>query len=248
MADGKLILFSRQGDNERVQCLDAASSKAIWSADYPTAYQDDFGFDDGPRATPSIDGNHVYTFGAEGSLRCWDLGSGKPLWAIDTTAQFHQSKGFFGMACSPLIEGDAVILNVGGRGAGVVAFDKGSGKVMWQATDDEASYASPVAATFGGKRYVLALTRSGLDAFEPTGGRVLFRFPWRSPMNASVNAATPLVIDDRVFVSASYETGAALLRFREAGPEKIWSGDDILSNHYARGKNELVCVDLRAKP
>lgn len=233
-AGGKVILFHRVGEVERVECMEAKTGKPVWSAEYPTTYQDDFGFDEGPRAMPTIAGERVYTFGAEGALHCWDLATGKSVWAVDTKKQFATGKGFFGMVCSPLVEGNAVILNIGGGdGAGVVAFDKDSGKLLWKATDDEASYSSPVAATIHGKRYVLVFTRAGLVGIDPPGGKVEFRFPWRSRMNASVNAATPLVINDLVFISASYNTGAALLRIDEKGPEKIWSNDNAMSNHYA---------------
>lgn len=259
---GKLILFHRIGDKESVECLDAKNGNRIWVADYPTHYQDDFGFDEGPRATPTIVEGKVYTFGAEGMLNCWDLATGKNLWRMDTKDQFTAAKGFFGLACSPLVEGNAVIVNIGGgQGAGVVAFDKSSGKPIWKATDDEASYSSPIAATFNGKRYVLVFNREGLVALDPASGKVFFRFHWRSRENASVNAATPLVIGADVFISASYGTGAALLRFKESGPEPIWSGDDILSNHYATsvyhdgflygfdGRQEMTprlrCVELK---
>lgn len=262
VASGKLILFHRLGDNETVECLDARTGKGLWTSAYPTHYQDDFGFDEGPRATPTIADAKVYTFGAEGMLSCWDFASGKRLWQIDTKDQFTAPKGFFGLACSPLVEGDAVIVNIGGgKGAGIVAFDKSSGKLLWKATDDEASYSSPIAATFNGKRYILVFDREGLVALSPTDGKVFFNFHWRSHSNESVNAATPLVIGDDVFISASYGTGAALLHFRESGPEVLWSGDEILSNHYATsvyhdgflygydGRQEsgpnLRCVDAR---
>lgn len=233
VADGKLILFHRLGDKEVVECLDAATGNRAWSADYPTAYQDDFGFDEGPRATPAVGNGKLYTHGAEGVLHCWDLATGKRVWRVDTKKELGAGKGFFGPACSPLVEGGAVILNVGGKGAGVVAFDRATGKVLWRATDDEAGYSSPVAATVAGKRRVFALTRAGLVGLEPATGEVAFQFPWRSRQHASINAATPLVIDDLVFISASYGTGAALLRVGGTGPEKVWSSDEALSSHYA---------------
>ena len=234
VAAGKLILFHRLADKETVECLDAHTGARVWISDYPTHYQDDFGFDEGPRATPTITDGKIFTFGAEGMLSCWDFSTGKLIWQVDTKDQFTAAKGFFGLACSPLVEGDAVIVNIGGgKGAGIVAFDKTAGKLLWKATDDEASYSSPVAASFNGKRYVLVFNRAGLVALDPGSGKVDFSFPWRSRTRESVNAATPLVIGDEIFISASYGTGAAMLRFHEAGPKTIWSGDEILSNHYA---------------
>jgi outer membrane protein assembly factor BamB len=235
VADGKLILFHRVSDEEVVECLAADTGNPLWTSKYPTAYRDDFGFDEGPRSTPAIYRGRVFTFGAEGKLHCWDFASGKDVWSVDTLAKFKQDKGFFGMACSPLVEGEAVVLNVGGRdGAGVVAFDRGSGNVLWKATKDEAGYASPVAATLGGHRYVLSFNRAGLVALDPKDGAVRFSFPWRSRSHASVNAATPLVVGDSVFLSASYGTGAVLLKIgADAKPQAAWSGDESLSNHYA---------------
>jgi outer membrane protein assembly factor BamB len=235
VSDGKLVLFHRVGDDEVVDCLAANTGERRWASKYPTSYRDDFGFDEGPRSTPSIDRGRVFTFGAEGKLHCWDFESGKDLWSVDTRAKFKQDKGFFGIACSPLVEGDAVVLNVGGRnGAGVVAFDRNNGNVLWKATSDEAGYASPVAATVAGRRYVLSLTRAGLVALDPKDGAVRFTFPWRSRSHASVNAATPLIVGDTIFLSASYGTGAVLLRVGVGDkPQEVWSGDDSLSNHYA---------------
>ena len=123
VSGGKLVLFHRLGDKETVECLDARTGNRIWIADYPTHYQDDFGFDEGPRATPTIVDGKIYTFGAEGMLNCWDLASGKNLWRVDAKDQFTAAKGFFGLACSPLVEGNAVIVIVGSENAGIVAFD-----------------------------------------------------------------------------------------------------------------------------
>ncbi len=132
-----------------------------------------------------------------------------------------------------------------------MAFDKASGRVVWKSTDDEAGYASPVAATIHDRRYAIFFTRAGLVAADPTNGSVQFQFPWRSADNASVNAATPLIIDDTIFLSACYGTGAVLLRVKGNGVEKIWSGDDILSNHYAtsvRRGDFLYGIDGRCDP
>jgi outer membrane protein assembly factor BamB len=231
---GKLILFHRTGDKETVECLDARTGKEIWKGDYPTTYRDDFGFDEGPRATPAIAESRVFTFGAEGMLSGWNLESGAKEWSVDTKAQFRAGKGFFGVACSPLVDGNAVVVNIGGKdGAGIIAFDKATGKVVWRATDDEASYSSPVAATVNGQRRVFVITRDALVALNPSDGKIAFHYPWRPPMHASVSAAAPLVIGDQIFISASYGTGATLLRFREPEPEKLWSTDEALSCHYA---------------
>jgi len=240
VAAGKLILFHRLEDKETIECLDAKTGKRRWSFSYPTAYRDDFGFDEGPRATPAIAGGQVFTYGAEGILTCLDFEKGTKLWSVNTRNEFHAGKGFFGIACSPLVEGTAILLMVGGReGAGIVAFNKTNGSVLWKATSDEASYSSPVAATIHGSRYALFLTRTHLCAIEPGNGKVSFQFPFTPPMRNSVSAATPLVFEDLVFLSASYGTGAALLKLGTNAPQKLWSDDETLSNHYATS----VCRD-----
>jgi outer membrane protein assembly factor BamB len=185
-------------------------------------------------------------------LTCVKMADGSLIWQVDTKKEFHPRKGFFGVGCSPLVEGDAVLLNVGGAGgAGLVAFDAGTGHVLWKTSNDEASYSSPAAATVRQRRYVFFFTRAGLLAVNPADGTVQFHFPWRSTMNASVNAATPVIIDDTVFLSACYGTGAVLLRVRDKGVETVWSGDDILSNHYATSvcdRDFLYGIDGRADP
>jgi hypothetical protein len=110
--------------------------------------------------------------------------------------------------------------------------------VIWTSTDHEASYSSPVSATFSGRRLVLLFTRGGLVGLDPATGAIVFQRPWRSRLAASVNAATPLVIGDLIFVSATYGTGAALLRVKGTELVEVWSSDDVMSNHYAN------CVQL----
>jgi len=262
VASGKLIIFHRQGSKEIVEAYEARTGKRLWISEYPTTYTDDFGKGDGPRSTPAISAGRVYTFGAEGALTCWEMENGRKVWAVDTKSSFQAGKGFFGMACSPLIEGKLVLLNLGGmRGAGIVAFDAENGRLKWKATEHEASYSSPIVSTIAGTPYGFFFTREGLVALNPTNGTVYCDFPWRSRSAASVNAATPLVISNLVFISASYQTGAALLALHNDRFEKIWSGDDILSNHYAtsvhhqgflygfEGRQEygakLRCVELK---
>ena len=142
-------------------------------------------------------------------------------------------KGFFGAAGSPLVEGGRVIANIGGAKAGIIAFDARKGTVAWTATEDAASYSSPVGATIAGQRYAVFLTRSGLVGLDPASGAVRFQRAWRARANASVNAATPIVVDNLIFVSAEYGPGAAVLRLDGPTLTELWSSDDALSNHYA---------------
>jgi outer membrane protein assembly factor BamB len=233
VAGGRVILFHRVGDREQVESLDARTGAPQWQYGYPTAYRDDFGFDPGPRAAPVVAGGAVCTFGAEGHLHAIDLATGKRLWSEETMRRFAVRKGFFGAAGSPLVEEGRVLAGIGGPNAGIVAFDARTGKVLWTATSDEASYSSPNAATIAGRRVAVFLTRDALVGLDPATGSVRFRRPWRARIAASVNAATPLVIGDLIFVSAEYGPGAGVLRFDGAQLADLWASDDVLSNHYA---------------
>src|SRR5688572_13742378 len=171
VTQGRLILFHRVADQEVVESLDARTGNPQWRYAYPTTYRDDFGFDAGPRAVPVVANDTVYTFGAEGQLHAVSFASGKKVWSEDTMRSFKAAKGFFGAAGSPLVEDGKVLANIGGRGAGIVAFDAKTGKVLWKATDDEASYSSPAGATIGGRRSAVFVTRGRLVGIDPATGQ-----------------------------------------------------------------------------
>lgn len=234
---GRLVLHHRRGEEDVVECLDAGrGGEPLWRHVQPATYRDDFGFDDGPRATPAIAGGRVHAFGAEGMLTCLDLATGRLVWKVDVARELGAGKGFFGFACSPLVAGGRVMLNAGGRnGAGVVALDAGTGTLKWKATSHEAGYAAPVLMAAGDEARVVFFTREGLVITGMETGAVEAEFPWRSRQGASVNAATPLVVGRRVFLTSSYGTGAVLLEWtgKGTGVRSIWSGDDALSSHYA---------------
>ena len=229
----RVILFHRVGNEEVLESLDAATGNSMWRYAYPTRYRDDFGFDEGPRAVPVVADGVIYTFGAEGQLHAVDLAKGTRLWSEDTMKRFGVPKGFFGAAGSPLVEGSRVIANVGGDKAGIVAFEAKTGKVLWAATDDDASYSSGVAATIGGRRLGVFLTRDSLVGLDPASGMVQFQRRWRARLAASVNAATPIIVGDEIFVSAQYGPGAGVLRVNGSQLTDVWTSDDVLSNHYA---------------
>jgi outer membrane protein assembly factor BamB len=233
VAGKRLILFHRVDDREIVESLDALTGAPQWRHAYPTTYRDDFGFDEGPRAVPVVADGIVYTYGAEGKLHAVDAATGKPVWNVDAMRQFEVEKGFFGAAGSPLVESGRVIANIGGKKAGIVAFDSKTGKVVWTATTDAASYSSGVAATILGSRYAVFFTRAGLVGLDPASGQVRFQRPWRARQAASVNAATPLVVGNTIFVSAEYGPGAGALLFDGSKFADLWLSDEVLSNHYA---------------
>jgi outer membrane protein assembly factor BamB len=234
VARGRVILFHRRENQAIVESLEAGTGKRVWSSAYPTDYRDDFGFDEGPRGAPAVAGERIYTFGADGVLQALDFSTGKRIWSVDTREKFGAPKGFFGAACSPLVDDGRVLMNIGGpNGAGIGAFDAATGKVLWTATSDEAGYSAPVVATIAGARHALFWTRAGLVDADPATGKVRFQFPWRSRSHASVNAAAPVVVGNLVFLSASYGTGATLLQIDGTSVKQLWASDDALSNHYA---------------
>jgi hypothetical protein len=170
-------------------------------------------------------------------LRAHQAEDGKLLWDVDTTAEFGVVQNFFGVGSTPRIEGDLLIVQIGGSSpgspkiqsgevkgndSGLVAFDKRTGEVRYSVTDTLASYASPTLATIGGRRWAFAFTRGGLMGFAPATGAVDFFFPWRSKVLESVNAATPVVVGDTVFVTESYGPGGALVKVKPGGHEVIW--------------------------
>jgi len=233
VVQGRVLLFHRVGNEEVLESLDAKTGMSTWRYAYPTTYRDDFGFDEGPRAVPVVADGIVYIFGAQAQLHAVDLAKGTRVWSVDTMKTFSVPKGFFGQGGSPLVEGGKVIANIGGAKAGVIAFDAKTGNVSWKATEDSASYSSGVAATIGGKRTLVFLTRDNLLGLDPANGTILFQRRWRSRNNSSVNAATPLVVGDTIFASSEYGPGAGVMRVEGSNLVDLWHSDDVLSNHYA---------------
>ena len=228
----RLILFHRVGDEEVVECLSATSGKPQWKFTYSTRYQDQLGKGNGPRSTPTIAGDKVITLGAEGTLHCLTLADGKKLWSHSLTKDYKTPLGYFGIGTSPLVEQNLVLVNVGGKNAGIVAFDLADGKEVWKATDDPPSYSSPVVCTIDGARLAVFFTRTGAVVLDPKTGAIRYRQRWRARYDASVNAATPLIIGDLAYFSTSYETGSLLLKLRKDGANEVWTDESLMSNHY----------------
>jgi outer membrane protein assembly factor BamB len=233
VVQNRVLVFHRVGNEEVLESLDAKTGASVWRYAYPTTYRDDFGFDEGPRAVPVVADGVVYTFGAQGQLHAVDLAKGTRVWSEDTMKRFNVPKAYFGAGGSPLVEDGRVIANIGGDKAGVVAFDAKTGKVVWAATDDDASYSSGTGATIAGRRSAIFLTRDNLIGLDPATGAIQFQRRWRARIAASVNAATPLVVGDSIFVSAQYGPGAGVLRVNGSTLTDVWASDEVLSNHYA---------------
>jgi outer membrane protein assembly factor BamB len=232
VAFDRAILFHRVDNDEVVECVEASSGNKLWKTSYHTRYRDDFGFDDGPRSTPLIADGKVFTLGADGELSAFDFAKGTQLWQQNVNKEFKVPKGFFGTATSPIIVGGKLLINVGAKGAGVVAFDPTTGKEIWKATDQGVSYSSPVAAKIDGEELAIFFTREGLLALTPEKGAVRYEFAWRPRLNASVNAASPIVNGKEILLSTSYGTGAILLEAAKGELKETWKNDESLSCHY----------------
>jgi len=234
----RLMLHHRQGSEEIVECFEFASARSLWRYATSTSFVDPYGYNNGPRSTPWLTTNRCYTFGTEGLLLCLDLGTGREVWSRDTSQDWKVPEAFFGVGSSPILEGDRLLVMVGGQpNSGVVTFDAATGQtlwenvgrtnwegqpmlgwrgertVVWRETDKQASYASPVIATIDGERIAFCLMRQGLVALNPETGRIHFSRWFRAQVEESVNAANPVVVADRVFFSAAYyRIGSVLLR------------------------------------
>jgi len=233
----RLIFIHRLGNEEIVECLHPETGERYWSMRYATEFEDRYGYGNGPRASPVVDENSVFTYGAEGKLHCLNLETGQVLWRRDIAKEFKVPQDFFGTATTPLVENDVLIINVGAPGGPcVAAFDKRSGKLLWGAGESWGqSYSSPVPAMVNDKRrvYVFAGGESrpptgGLLCLDPQTGKIDFEFPWRSRSYESVNASSPVAINNQVFVSASYRTGSALLDVQPNGKSKVaWTTSEF---------------------
>ncbi|MCE9518253.1 MAG: PQQ-like beta-propeller repeat protein [Verrucomicrobia bacterium] len=242
VADGKVIVFHRIGDQALVQALDSISGKELWKFSSTTDYVDSFGFDNGPRATPTVTGGKVIVHGADGVVHALDLQTGAKLWRYDTVKELQSPQGFFGRACAPLIAGKNVIITAGGSNekgaAGVIALKLEDGTLAWQSVEDEASCSSPIIKD----NALICWLRNKLVVCDRESGSIRFQQRLRSDMDASVNAATPIECGaDELFISACYGVGGSLWKMtttdtRKPSPlvelKQVWNAEDTLDCHY----------------
>jgi outer membrane protein assembly factor BamB len=243
VAQGRFYQCDRVADRVRVRCLNAETGKQIWAVGYPTDYVDLYGYNGGPRCSPLVDGPRVYTFGAEGMLYCLSANDGEEIWHVNTAEQFGVIQNFFGVGSNPVIEDDLLIVMIGGSPPAsqrippgqldqvvgnhscIVAFDKLTGKVRYSISDELASYSSLQLATINNRRWCFAFARGGLLGFDPANGNIDFHYPWRARSLESVNASTPVVVNDEVLVSETYGPGALMLRVKPGSADVVWSDE-----------------------
>jgi len=243
-------------NKDDVWCFDAKSGRVLWKHEYPLDV-DKRMFEGGTAATPTVDGDRVYTVSHQGDLFCLDAATGKPIWYKHYQRDFGGKRPYWGYAGSPLIEGNLLICDVGAKGGSTVALDKTNGSLVWKSGDDESGYASPVIAGIAGKRTIVLFKSQNLVGLEAQTGQELWRQPWKTDYD--VNAATPLVSGDRIFVTSGYGAGCALFEITTGGVSErwrnknlrahvnspvIWQGAIYGIDNTANPKAPLVCLDL----
>jgi outer membrane protein assembly factor BamB len=234
VAGGRIYTLFGANGGEQLAAFDAGNGHQLWIVKIDAELVNDQG--NGPRSTPTFDAGTLYVQSAQGQLDAVNAANGKVLWHHDLRGEFGAVVPTWGMASSPLVEGNLLLVAVGGaRGHAAMAFDKHSGRVAWAALDDKPGYASPIAITAAGTRQAIFFTGSAIAGLAAADGRLLWRIPWQTDYD--VNAATPLfVAPDSLFVSSGYDTGAAL--FRIAGgagkmtAEPVWKSR-VLKNQFS---------------
>lgn len=227
VAEGKVFLFTKVAgaDEEQVEAFDAVNGKRLWrQACQRGPFKGLYG--NGPRGTPSVDKGRIYTFGITGVLTCLDVDKGTRLWQVNTLKEYQAANLFFGLSGSPLIEGDRVLVNVGGKGASIVAFEAVNGKEIWKSLDDKASYASPIAIGQGEARQVVFLTAKGLVGLAPKDGRPLWQFPFEDALFES--STTPVLAGD-MLIGSSITLGSVGLKLDGANAAKTWLNEELTS-------------------
>ncbi len=229
---GRLFTLGARGNVEYVIAFDAASGKRLWEVANGQRFRNEMG--DGPRSTPTVEGDRVYAFGGTGELACLDAASGKQFWSVNVVQKFGGNTPYWGYSESPLIVGDRIIINAGGQRASIVAINKQDGATLWQNHNDDAGYSSPVLLRTGSLQQVVFFTGQRAMAVDPRDGRLLWTYTRAS--NNTANIATPVVRGNRIFFSSDYGTGAALLEVKAAG--NIASAQEVyftrdMRNHHA---------------
>ncbi|HVF89747.1 MAG TPA: PQQ-binding-like beta-propeller repeat protein [Blastocatellia bacterium] len=257
IGDGLAFTIEQRRKQEVVAAYAIQTGREVWTHGWDAEFVESMG-GDGPRATPTLDENRVYALGAKGDLRCLQAKTGKLIWSRNILSDNQAQNLEWGMAASPLIVDDKVIVCPGGTsGKSVVAYKKMSGEPVWKALDDQASYTSPMLVTLGGVRQILVVSARRLFGLTPDNGTLLWEHPWSN--SYSINCSQPIVVaDNRVFISAGYGKGAAVVELSRAGngftARAVWENNtmknkfnpSVYHEGYIYGLDEgiLTCVDV----
>jgi outer membrane protein assembly factor BamB len=234
IAGGRAFTIEQRGPQEVAAAYDLLTGRELWTNSWTATFTERMG-GDGPRATPAWSDGRVFALGGTGELRALDAGSGRVLWRTNILDDAGARNLQWGMAASPLIVGDTVIVLPGGSGGrSVIAYATATGRRVWSALDDQQSYSSPMLATIGGVRQLLVFSAERVAGLTPDRGEVLWEYPWKTDYD--INASQPVVVaDNRVFLSSGYGHGAAMLEIVRA--DRSWSVREVWRN--IRMKNQF---------
>lgn len=256
---GKLYTSFGVESDEVLVCADAQTGKEIWRYRMDSKFTNQFGH--GTRATPTVHDGLVYNVSAGGKLVAVNANSGKEVWTHNLTQEYGAKVPTWGIATSPLVYGETLLVDVGGSGThGFMAFNKKTGKVVWETATGLPGYSAPIAIETGGIKQALNFTGNSLISVNPETGKQYWSYPWQTSYD--VNAATPVFIaPDKVFVSSGYNTGAAVLQMSanngSVNVQEIWRSramrnhfsTSIYLNGYLYGFDEgtLRCIDANSQ-
>lgn len=233
MAGSRVFVQGGAGGRSEVHCLNRADGRRLWTT--PLGRMGGNNRGDGPRATPTIDGDRVYVLTENGDLSCMNVDGGKPAWSMNVLREFGGSNPNWLLSESPLIDGQRLIVTPGGGGAGMVALDKTSGKTLWKSAElsDPAGYASAIVAEAAGVRCYINFTSRGGVGVRASDGKLLWRYDRAA--NRVANCTTPVFHADRVFFTSAYDTGCALLALSPSGGavelREIYFSRDMMNHH-----------------
>jgi len=249
----RAITQEQRGAEELVICYDALTGAQLWSHADASRYATVIA-GEGPRATPTIFGNQVFTIGGAGVLNCLELATGKKIWSKDTLAEHSAKLPEWGVASSPLVTERAVIVAVGGNKQSLVAYARENGAVLWKGGHDDAHWSSPVRVTLAGVPQILIFSQNVTGHDEQTGA-VLWQYPWRNPFP---HVSLPLVLtNDRVLVSQGYAAGSELIQITHETnkwrAKQVWKSIRMKSKFgtlihldgfvYGLDDGALACID-----
>lgn len=238
---------------ERVLCLDAVTGKTLWTHDCPVTYGK-MEFGNGPRSTPTVWDGQVYTYGALGHLHCLDAATGKVLWSRDVVKDFKGRIPTWGHSCSPLVDGDRLLVQVGGQPeACLVALERTTGKEVWRGLADRPGYSSPILIQAGKDRQLVYWTPEHVAGLEPATGKVRWQVPYAT--NYDVTISDP-VWHEGILLVSDYWEGSKALRLDDGQPRVAWEGRRLSclmstplwhdGHVYALDrKNGLKCIEMR---
>jgi len=228
VANGKLYTMGLRGEREYVIAFDVATGKEAWSTAHGGAFRNDRG--DGPRGTPTIDGDRVYALGGAGDLTALDARTGKIIWSKNVLREFGGSNITWGISESPLVLGDKVLVNAGGPGASIVALNKANGSLIWKSQSDKAGYSSAIPVELNGTTQVVFFTAQRAVGLDAKDGRLLWEYG--KPSNNVANVATPIARANRVFISSDYGTGGGVIEIKaDNKAEELWFTRDMRNHH-----------------